>query len=262
MAGTWLKISMDFCDDSKIKYIRRQPGGDTYIWLWLWILTTAMKKETDTLYLVSGVPYDPETIADEANVKIEDVKQGFLLFEHLKMIESAQDGGIIVLNFHKHQSIAQLQHKRELAKIRKQKQREKQKQELLELDVTRDECDSHATEEKREEESREEKKTNTTQDKPAKNEYPDDFEAVWKEYPRKIEKKDAFNAYKATLKKGVTSGQLLQCVIGYAAQCLRERKADTYIKHGGTFFGKKESWRDFLPEDPQSKNPGFGDAPF
>jgi predicted phage replisome organizer len=158
MADKWLKLAMDFCDDEKIKIIRAHEGGDTFIWLWLWFLTTAMKRETDTIYIVAGIPYEPEIIAKNADVKLDAVNRGMDLFEKLQMLTVQEDGGIQITNFLKHQSIAEMQHKRQLATERKRKQREKEAAQIAynPENVTRDTCDSHATEESREEESREE----------------------------------------------------------------------------------------------------------
>ena len=161
MSGKWLKLSADFCDDEKIKIIRGHEGGDTFIWIWLWLLTTAMKKETDTLYVVAGIPYDAALIAQQADVKIDAVVKSIELFSKLKMIDWLTDGGLVLINFHKHQAIAELHHKRYLATDRKRKQRERDisRIEYVEENVTRDTCDSHATEKRRVEKSREEKNT-------------------------------------------------------------------------------------------------------
>lgn len=170
MADKWLKFAITFCDDEKIKIIRAHEGCDTFIWLWLWLLTTAMKKETDTLYIVAGLPYEPETIARAADVKIDAVNRGMDLFIKLQMVQIKEDGGICINNFHKHQAIAEMQHKRKLAAERKRKQREKEAAQIAYTpeNVTRDTCDSHATEKRREdEESDEEEKIKILPKKPA-----------------------------------------------------------------------------------------------
>lgn len=160
MQGKWLKFAVDFCDDEKIKIIRGHEGGDSFVWLWLWLLTTAMKKETDTLYIVAGRPYDAAVIAQQADVKIDTVTRGIELFRHLHMIEWLDDGGLVLINFQRHQSLGKMQEKRELAKIRQQKHRAAISYESE--TVTRDKCDSHATEKKRIEKNRKENITDTT----------------------------------------------------------------------------------------------------
>ena len=170
MADKWLKLAVTFCDDEKIKIIRAHEGGDSFVWLWLWLLTTAMKKETDTLCIVAGLPYDPETIARSADVKVDTVNKGMELFLKLKMVQVENDGGICILNFHKHQAVAEMQHKRQLATDRKRKQREKESAQITYIppDVTRDTCDSHATEKRREDEEEEKIKDIPAQKPPAK----------------------------------------------------------------------------------------------
>lgn len=95
-----------------------------------------------------------------------------------------------------------------------------------------------------------------------KEEYTSDFEAVWVEYPRKIGKKKASKAYHSTRKKGIPSEHLLYCVKKYSSECIAQRRAETYIKHCGTFFGPDEPWRDYMPQGAIEDQPGFGDAPF
>ena len=157
----WIKIVADFCDDEKTKIIRDSEGGDTFIWIWLWMLTTAMKKESDTLYLVGATPYDPGMIARLADVKEDAAHKAIALFERLGMIEFTESGGIFIVNWSKHQSMTAMIEKRESARIRKEREREKKREFLLSNEslVTRDTCDSHATEENRREEKRIEVKT-------------------------------------------------------------------------------------------------------
>jgi len=90
--------------------------------------------------------------------------------------------------------------------------------------------------------------TNTTQDsatpqKRNKSNYTEEFEAVWKIYPRRINKAGAFKAYTATLRKGVEPSVLMIATKNYAST--RIGQDETYTLHGQTFFGPTERWRDF-----------------
>src|SRR5699024_1435701 len=69
------------------------------------------------------------------------------------------------------------------------------------------------------------------------NIYSPKFEALWKEYPRKVDKGAAYKAYQARLKEGYTDEQLLKATKAYASYCRREQKEEKYIKHGSTFYG-------------------------
>lgn len=69
-----------------------------------------------------------------------------------------------------------------------------------------------------------------------------DFEELWKLYPRKAGKKDAFKYYKAAIKNGTTNEQIRQGIENYNAW-LKAKNETEYIKHGSTFFSK-EAWND------------------
>jgi hypothetical protein len=69
-----------------------------------------------------------------------------------------------------------------------------------------------------------------------------DFEELWKLYPRKAGKKDAFKYYKAAIKNGTTNEQIRQGIENYNAW-LKAKNETEFIKHGSTFFSK-EAWND------------------
>ena len=68
------------------------------------------------------------------------------------------------------------------------------------------------------------------------------FEELWKLYPRKEGKKDAYKAYKKAIKEGTTNEQIRQGIENYKAW-LKAKNETTYIKQGSTFFNG-EHWND------------------
>lgn len=75
--------------------------------------------------------------------------------------------------------------------------------------------------------------------------YPQNFEDFWNPYPRKIEKKDAFTAWKQ-----LTERQKLEAIVAsenYAIQMKREGRSIVHIKHPKSFLNKdKERWKDYM----------------
>lgn len=69
-----------------------------------------------------------------------------------------------------------------------------------------------------------------------------DFLVAWKEYPNKIEKKNAYNAYVARRREGTSYQDLHVATINYA----KKVKGNTFIKMGKTFYGPNEVWKDFV----------------
>jgi hypothetical protein len=101
-----------------------------------------------------------------------------------------------------------------------------------------------------------------SKDKPNKKEaFELDFEKCWKVYPRKKEKQRAHRAYIATRRKGATAGILIRATQAYAKSV--EGSEERFIKHGGTFFGPDEPWKDYvtqtkMPDLPKAICPDCG----
>lgn len=81
------------------------------------------------------------------------------------------------------------------------------------------------------------------------------FEDAWAVYPRKVNKRGAWRAWKATIRRHTAKGDdvrqlLVSATRHYAAAC--STKALEHIMHGSTFYGPDERWCDYLsPVAPQ-----------
>ena len=64
----------------------------------------------------------------------------------------------------------------------------------------------------------------------------EDFEKLWKLYPRKEGKKKAFEAYKRAIKKGVTNKEIQAGIVNYLKQIKIQGTDKKYIKQGSTWF--------------------------
>lgn len=100
-------------------------------------------------------------------------------------------------------------------------------------------------------------------DRPAKEGYSPDFETAWQIYPKRAggnPKASAFKAWKARLKEGVKTDEMLEGVKRYAAYVRTTGNAGSqYVKQAVTFFGPdrhfEESW--LAPSAPGGKRPGM-----
>lgn len=92
------------------------------------------------------------------------------------------------------------------------------------------------------------------QEKPKKKgkvEYPTGFEEFWKVYPRKVDKGMAYTKYKTRLNDGFSPEELMKAAQNYAAQCIRNRTEEKYIKHPRTFLGDSTPFVEFLPKETE-----------
>lgn len=71
----------------------------------------------------------------------------------------------------------------------------------------------------------------------------EDFEKLWKLYPKKSGKPKAFSAYKRAIKKGVTNKEIQTGIVNYLTQIKVQRTNKQYIKQGSTWFNG-ECWND------------------
>ena len=64
----------------------------------------------------------------------------------------------------------------------------------------------------------------------------EDFNKLWKLYPRKEGKKKAYEAYKRAIKKGVTNKEIQAGIVNYLKQIKAQGTENKYIKQGSTWF--------------------------
>lgn len=95
-----------------------------------------------------------------------------------------------------------------------------------------------------------------------RNNYPAGFEEFWKEYPRKVDKGNAFKKYQARINSGYSPEQLLTAARNYRMKCIRDHTQDKYIMHAKTFLGDATPLEDYLPRNEETtttvgKGPDF-----
>jgi hypothetical protein len=82
-----------------------------------------------------------------------------------------------------------------------------------------------------------------------------DFDEMWKDYPRKVDKAKALKAYTARRRAGAPTGDLLRAATNYAETVTGNDPQ--FVKHCATFFGPDEPWREYVnppPDAPDAVN--------
>lgn len=93
-----------------------------------------------------------------------------------------------------------------------------------------------------------------------KQELKANFEKLWKLYPNKKGKKNAYTAYKSAIKNGTTNKQIQDGIQAYRKQIELNGISAEYIKHGSTYF-RQRAWEDDY--SLETKEEGFyGDLGF
>ena len=160
----WIKLTTDMFDNRKIKHLRRLPEGNNIVLIWVMLLTMAGRCNSGgMIFLTENIPYTPKMLADELDFEENTVQLALTALEQLNMVVTDQ-GYFTIAGWDEYQNIEGMDKIREQNRLRKQKQRDKQKllpelpdSEAMSRDSHAMSRDSHATEEDIEEELEEEK---------------------------------------------------------------------------------------------------------
>lgn len=124
----WIKVYTDIFDISrKIKLIEQMAQGDTIIVIWFKLLLLAGKiNDGGAIYVTQTIPYEIDGLAYELRREPNIVENALSVFEMFDMIERS-NGFIYISSWEEYQNIEGLDKIREQNRLRKQKQRDKQR---------------------------------------------------------------------------------------------------------------------------------------
>ncbi|MBQ1791875.1 MAG: phage replisome organizer N-terminal domain-containing protein [Oscillospiraceae bacterium] len=244
----WIKIVTDIFDDEKILLIESMPEADSIIVIWFKLLCLAGRQNNSGVFLMNGrIPYTDEMFATIFRRKLNTVRLALKTFEQYGMIEIINDT-VTIPNWGKHQTLDQIERKREYMKNYMQKRREEQRL-LAEGEVNcktnstvngkaNDKANVSRADKIREDEIREDKNREGEEPKRKRFTAPtvDEVEAYAKE--------KGYTGFSAEL-----VGQIIEDV---KRRCATEWKgADMqYIPHPATYINQRR-WEDETP--PQAR---------
>ena len=242
----WIKIVTDIFDDEKILLIESMPDADAIITIWFKLLCLAGKQNNHGVFVINeSIPFTDEMLATIFRRKVTTVRMALEIFEKFGMV-SIINGIITIPNWEKHQSLDALERKREYDRERQRKKREEQKLLCSSNDcqtTNRTTCPTTNTTtvalQNRIDKKREDKNINNNDHSTIEQE----FERIWKQYPKREGRKDALAAFEKAIKKGTTVEQIesgIQAYCEHIKKCNIERQ---YIKQGSTYF-RGEHWND------------------
>ncbi|WP_010529439.1 phage replisome organizer N-terminal domain-containing protein [Lentibacillus jeotgali] len=160
----WIKLDISMFEDEKIKLIEQMPEADTILVIWVKLLAQAGKTNANGyIYLNENIPYTEEMLATIFGRPVNTVRLALKTLREFGMIHIDEDSFIHITNWENHQNVEGMERVRQQNKLRKQKQRDREKAKQIEQkskNVTS--RDNHATEEEVEEEKEEENTSTTT----------------------------------------------------------------------------------------------------
>lgn len=246
----WIKLSVEMFDDEKIKLLEKMPDGDTLIVIWCKLLTMAGKgNHSGYIMLTEQFAYNDDMLVTVINRPAATVRLALNTFQQFGMLEFDTDKQAYSLsNWEKHQSLEGMEKIREQNRLRKAKQREKNK--MLELGAPKKELsqDSHVTVTPSHaiELELELEKEKDIKKKPTRQQvdYSTEFQEFYSSYPRRKDKAKALKAYESVRKKKVSHEQLMNAVKQYSSEVKLDGREEKYIKLPASWLNG-ESYLDY-----------------
>ena len=122
---TWIKLKVDLFDNRKIKHLRRLPGGNDIVLIWVMLLTMAGRCNAGgSIFLTEQIPYTTAMLADEMGFPQATVEMALNALQQLGMISYGDDNSLLISSWSEHQSVDRLEQIREQERLKKQRQRE------------------------------------------------------------------------------------------------------------------------------------------
>lgn len=125
---TWVKLKTDMFDNDKIKLIEALPDADTIIVIWVKLLASAGRANSNGyIMLTENIPMNVEEMATIFNRPLNTVRLALSTFTRYGMIE-VENEVIKIKNWEVHQNIEGMDRVRKLNAERNKKYRERKKQ--------------------------------------------------------------------------------------------------------------------------------------
>lgn len=122
----WIKITTDIFDDEKILLIESLPDAYAIIVCWFKLLCLAGKQNNSGVFLMGRIAYTEKMLATIFRMKEATVTMALKTFEEFGMVEIV-DGVITIPNWGKHQSLEQIEARKEYQKEYQRAYRQRQK---------------------------------------------------------------------------------------------------------------------------------------
>ncbi len=160
----WLKIDANLFANRKIQILLKEPDGDTYIRVWIQLLSISLECNKEGKLLIGeNKPMSIEYFSKIMGKSYEKMKKIIGKFLELEMI-ILENEVYKIKNWNEYQSIQTYEKYKEQGRLRQQKYREKKKSEKSDVTVTlrngEEENKEKKKEEKRKEIRKEEENTN------------------------------------------------------------------------------------------------------
>ena len=226
----WMRLKPTFFTSKEIKKLRKIAGGDTYIIIYLKMQLLSL--ETGGKLYYDGIEDDfADEIALELDEDADNVRMTLAYLEKCGLIEQRTDDEYYL------PEVSENTGSETAAAMRMRKSRNRNNV-TIECNNVTPMLHNRYTEKEIE---KEKEKDNIYAD--SESAYESEFDTIWKLYPRKEGKSNAYKSYVKARKDGETKESILDGLNRYLTQIEAENTPTKYIKHGSTWFNQR-CWHD------------------
>ena len=220
----WIKLSVSWYKSDDVQLIRKLPDGDTIALMFVMLLAMAGDRNEG-----GYIPYSEEDMSALLDLPLPTVRMAIRAMESRGMVDF-DDGMFHVTNWDKYQSVEGMEKIKEQNRIRKARQRERQRALAESTAPALPEPEKKSAMERR-------------------------FDRFWKEYPKKVGK----GAAEKSFAKYKPDDQLTDTMIrAISAQKMSRQWKEGYIPNPATWLNQKR-WEDEVEEEiPFSEPPEPG----
>ena len=210
----WIKLSVSWYKSDDVQLIRKLPDGDTIALMFVMLLAMAGDRNEG-----GYIPYSEEDMSALLDLPLPTVRMAIRAMESRGMVDF-DDGMFHVTNWDKYQSVEGMEKIKEQNRIRKARQRERQRALAESTAPALPEPEKKSAMERR-------------------------FDRFWKEYPKKVGK----GAAEKSFAKYKPDDQLTDTMIrAISAQKMSRQWKEGYIPNPATWLNQKR-WLDEMDEE-------------
>lgn len=230
----WLRLHRDFFKRHDIRVIEDMDNGKEYILFYLKILVESIDYE-GFLRFSETIPYNEKMLSTITNTNIDIVRSAIKVFSELQMMEILDDGTIYL------DQVSRLigSEGASAQRVRRFRQKNKLDENNIKALHGNTEVTKCNTEKEIDKELEIEIEYNTLEN----------FEILWKKYPNKDGKKQAWKHFKASVKTRNDLDDIHIALVHY--QCHLQNNTWKRPKNGSTWFNNWKDWVNW--EEPGKK---------
>lgn len=240
----YLKLKDNFFNSDAMIVLESMPDGYKYSNILLKLYLRSLPNDGKLMFN-HRIPYNSTVLAQVTRHSIGDVEKALHIFKELDLIEILDNGAIYMLDIQNFIGSSST----EADRIRAYRKRIDEEKNIIDKGDVQMYGQMYTRDRDRDrDKDKDIKSADADGESASAQKRRDDFEKLWKLYPKKQRKQDAFKAYEKAIKKGVTNEEIQEGIVKYKENLKNTGTKAKFIAQGGTWFNQ-ERWNDEYDTD-------------